>query len=45
MRLSRFTLGNIVSIGLCAVIFIVALKFVAARFPNLPVIAPVARTV
>ncbi len=45
MRLFGYSVGQVVSVGIMATLFILALKFVGQRFPQLPVIAPVARAV
>lgn len=44
MKLTKFTIGQVVSIGIAAVVFILALKFVGGRW-EIPVISPVARAV
>jgi hypothetical protein len=43
MRLGQFTLGYVVSVGIAAVVFILALKWAGQRFPQLPIVAPAAR--
>jgi hypothetical protein len=42
VSLAKFSIGQIVSIGISAVVFILALKYVAKRFPRIPVVKPVA---
>ena len=44
MRLASFSLGQIVSIGISAVIFILFLKWAGQRW-NIPVVTSVARTI
>ena len=41
MKLAQFSLGQVVSIGIAAVVFILALKYVGKRW-RLPVVTPVA---
>ena len=42
MKLAKFSVGQIVSIGISAVIFILALKWVGRRW-EIPVLSPVGR--
>ena len=42
MGLTKFTLGQIVSIGIAAVVFILAIKFVGTRW-EIPVFSPLTR--
>jgi hypothetical protein len=45
VRIGRFTAGYVLTTGIAAVIFIMALKWAGQRFPQVPVIAPVARAI
>lgn len=45
MKLARFTLGQVVATGIMAVAFILVLKFVALKWPRLPVISGVAKAI
>jgi hypothetical protein len=41
--LGKFTFGYIVSVGIAAVIFILAVQFVGKKWPHVPVVGAVAR--
>ncbi len=45
MKLGTFTVGYIVSVTIAAAIGFLALKWIGARFPKIPVIPAVARSV
>jgi hypothetical protein len=45
MRLAGYSLGQVISVGIMATIFILGLKFVGGKYPQLPVIGPVSRAV
>jgi hypothetical protein len=45
VRLGQFTFGYVVSVGIAAVVFILALKWAGARFPKVPVVGAVARAI
>ncbi len=45
MKLGRFTFGYVVSVGIAAVVFILALKWAGHRFPQVPVVGAVARAI
>jgi hypothetical protein len=45
VRIGRFTAGYVLTTGIAAVIFILALKWAGQRFPQVPVISPVARAI
>jgi uncharacterized membrane protein len=42
--LGRFTFGYVVSVGIAATVFILALKYAGSKF-NLPVITPISKAV
>ena len=44
MKLAKFSIGQIFSVGIAAVIFILFLKFVGGKW-NVPVISPVAKAI
>lgn len=45
MKLGRFSAGYIVSTGIAAVIFILAIKYAGQKFPRVPVVGAVARAI
>jgi uncharacterized membrane protein len=45
VRIGRFTAGYVLTTGIAAVIFIMALKWAGHRFPQVPVVGPVARAI
>lgn len=45
VKLGRFTAGYVISTGIAAVVFILALKFAGTRFPKVPVVGSVARAI
>lgn len=45
VRIGRFTAGYVLTTGIAAVIFILALKWAGQRFPHVPVVGPVARAI
>lgn len=45
MKLGAFSAGYVVSTGIAAVVFILAIKFVGEKFPKVPVVGAVARAV
>jgi hypothetical protein len=45
VRIGRFTAGYVLTTGIAAVIFIMALKWAGQRFPQVPIVAPVARAI
>jgi hypothetical protein len=45
VKLAGYSLGQVISVGIMSVLFILALKFVGRRFPQLPVVSQVAAAV
>lgn len=45
MRLGSFTAGYVLTTGVAAVAFILALKWAGSRFPKVPVVGAVARAI
>ena len=45
MKLGRFTAGYVLTTGIAAVIFILAIKWAGGKFPQVPVIGSVARAI
>jgi hypothetical protein len=45
VRLGTFTFGYVVSVGIAAVVFILALKWAGQTFPRVPVVGAVARAI
>jgi hypothetical protein len=45
MRLGTFTFGYVVSVGIAAVVFILALKWAGRQFPRVPVVGAVSRAI
>jgi hypothetical protein len=43
VKLASFSLGQIITVGIMASVFILALKFAGNRFPNIPGISAAAR--
>lgn len=44
MKLGQFSAGYILSVGIAAVVFILALKFVGSKW-EIPVVSPISRAV
>jgi hypothetical protein len=44
MKLGQFTAGYILSVGIAATVFILALKYVGGRW-NVPLVSPVAKAI
>lgn len=45
MKLGAFSLGTVIHIGIAATVFIIALKWAGKKWPQLPIVAPLSRSV